>query len=358
MAGLHASIVGIGEGARATSAALRRAGLTVYDWDLTSVFAHQRSLDVGTTTQPPSGPGTIVVQMNANELVQLVARVGSAPFRGKRCIGYWAWELETVPRAWRHAFRYVDEIWTPSDFTSAAVRRAAPKRVTVRTVHHPIKTPQGAARRTRFGFPETGAAVLAALDIRSGVARKNPYAVITAFEAATRDDPSQAFLVLKIGGIQGNETLFVDIARRTERLPNVRILTESLSEKERDELVLSADVIVSLHRSEGAGLLMAEAMLAGKAVVATGWSGNMDFMSADSARLTPFELIPVVDPQRLFTSGRWADPNVEVAGTLLRGLIQDAGARKRLGEAARRYASTVLDPDRLSSQMAQWVRGA
>lgn len=357
VAGLHGSIVGIGQGARATAAALKDAGVATYDWDLSAIFHHPRKIEMGDPSPPEAGPGVIIVQMNAIELVTLVALKGRAPFAGKRCIGYWAWELETIPKAWRPAFRYVDEIWTPSDFTSAAIRRAAPRRVRVRTVHHPVPRPQGEADRARFGWPDHGVAVLSALDIRSGMARKNPFAAIAAFRQATRDDPRKAFLVLKIGGIQGNEALFEAI-RQEASDPNIHILTESLDEADRDRLVLSADILLSLHRSEGFGLMLAEAMLAGKAVIATDWSGNLDFMDRDSAALVPATLIPVADPQNLFTHGRWADPDVEVAAGHLRRLIEDPVERRRLGAAARVHAERVLDGDVIGRGMAEAVRAA
>lgn len=357
VAGLHGSIVGIGEGARATATALRNAGLEVYDWDLSAIFSHPRHLIVGDPRPPAAGPGVIIVQMNANELVRLVGAVGAAPFVGKRCIGYWAWELETIPTIWRHAFHYVDEIWTPSDFTSEAVRRSAPRRVKIRTLHHPIKAPNGVPNRARFGLPARGVAVLAAFDIRSSIARKNPHAVIAAFEAATRDDPSHAFLILKVAGLRGNEVLFDAIRERTSSISNIHLLTESLSEADRDNLVQTADIVVSLHRSEGFGLLMAEAMLAGKPVVATGWSGNLDFMSPDAARLVPFKLIPVVDTQGLFVHGRWAEPDIAVAAEHLRELIASEPTRRALGEAGQRHAKAVLDVDAISRQAEAWVLG-
>jgi glycosyltransferase involved in cell wall biosynthesis len=117
----------------------------------------------------------------------------------------------------------------------------------------------------------------------------------------------------------------------------------------------SADIILSLHRSEGFGLTPAQGMAAGKAVVATGWSGNLDYMSRDDAALVDYKLIPVEDPQGFYTDGCWADPDLDQAAAKLTVLIDDAHARKALGQRAQAHVAEVLDPVRLGRQARRWL---
>ena len=118
--------------------------------------------------------------------------------------------------------------------------------------------------------------------------------------------------------------------------PNIRIMHDKLSQEGMDSLMQHADVILSLHRGEGFGLVLAQAMLLGKPVIATGWSGNMDFMSRRNSILLDYELIPVQDPQGSYAQGdqNWADPDIEQAADWLVRLARSPDLRRKIGQAA------------------------
>ncbi|KIL99573.1 Glycosyltransferase [Paramagnetospirillum magnetotacticum MS-1] len=347
---------GIGESARLCLAAFRRLGLFPGEIDLSPRFLpHDRMAPSANAAFGGTGP--LVLHVNPPELPAVCAHLGPNILGGRPIIGYWAWELPDIPDDWHRGFAYVHEIWVPSRFTAAAVGRHTDK--PVRVVPHPVPSVAAAPHRARFGFPEAACVVMAACDLRSSMARKNPLGALAAFRAAFDDDPSR-LLVLKVGGLTGNEAAFETIRRAVDGLGNVLLLTEVLSPEEMDSLIASIDILLSLHRSEGFGLLLAQAMRAGKAVVATDWSGSTDFVTADTAEPVPAHLVTVEDPQRRY-GGRnqiWADPDLDESARLLRRLADDPERRIEIGTRARRKIAHWCDDLNYSASLGEPFRRA
>jgi glycosyltransferase involved in cell wall biosynthesis len=355
--GFHGSVLGIGEAARAFSAALRAAGAEVVDWDISARFGHDVRLGGDYVAAPPAETATLAVHLNPRELVQLVAMTGGAPFRGRFCVGCWAWELEQVPKSWTAALRYVDEVWTPSRFVADAVGDIAPPGLPVRILPHPLSPSEAAPDRAAFGLPDDAVVVLTAFDVRSGFTRKNPIAAVRAFRAARVLAPGPAVMVCKVAGVEGAPDLAAALKAEIGVVGDVRLMTDWLTGAQMAALTASCDIVLSLHRSEGFGLLPAQAMLAGKAVVATGWSGNLEFMTGDDSVLIDYTLVPVPvrDPQGLYGHGRWAEPDADQAAAKLAALIADAGARRVLGERAEERVARRLDPVQLGLRARGWL---
>lgn len=350
IAGFHGAVLGLGEAVRSATSALRDAGMTVRAWDISELMGHARRLPVGETAPPAPGPGVLIAQMNPPELIRLISTTGPAAFENKYVIGCWAWELPEIPALWKPAFRYVDEVWALSEFTAEAVRRAAPRRVKVRVVPLAVPLNDTAPARQRFGFGDE-TIVLCAFDFRSTIARKNPLAALDAFRRATAVARSPATLVFKtVGGDDAPEALR-QLRDAIGDDANVMLMTQSLSAAERDQLLASSDILLSLHRSEGFGLFPAEAMAAGKAVVATAWSGNLDFMDDASAVLVPYRLTAVEDQQGIYSGGLWAQADAEAASRALAELIDDPERRIRLGAEARTMIQRRLAPSVVAAQM-------
>lgn len=342
VAGFHGAVLGLGEAARGLAKALRAQGRQVVDWDVSERLGHARRLSDGDPAEPTAGPAVLIAHMNPTELIHLVAQTRGAPFRGRRTIGYWAWELPRIPRAWRAAFRYVDEVWTPSRFTADAVRAAAPRGLVVRVMPHPVPLSDARADRARFDLPQDAVIVLCAFDFRSSIARKNPLGALEAYRRAAARSDVRTLLVLKTVGADDAPEAAATVRAAIGAADDVRLLTASMSAQDRDALLASCDILLSLHRAEGFGLLPAEAMAAGKPVVATGWSGNLDFMGDGAAALAPARLVPVDDAQGMYADDVWAEPDLDVAAQLLADLIDDPAARAALGARGRAAVAGLL----------------
>ena len=354
--GFHGSVLGIGEAARACAAALRLAGAEVTEWDISTLFGHEVRLDSQASREPPAEAASLVIFLNPHELVQLVAMAGPDPFRGRFCVGAWFWELEAVPKTWTSAMGYVDEVWAGSRFVAQAVAGRAPRDLPIRVLPCPVPQSQGRPDRPAFGLPEDKVVVLTTFDVRSGFNRKNPIAAVRAFRMANTD--GQAVMVCKAAGVDGAPNLMAELTAEIGEAGDVRLMTDWLTGSQMSSLIASADIILSLHRSEGFGLLPAQGMAAGKAVAATGWSANLDFMTPDNSVLIDYVLTPVQDSQGLYQGGRWADADVADAATKLKALIADPERRRLLGEHAARDVAETLDPAAIGRRAWAWLGGA
>jgi glycosyltransferase involved in cell wall biosynthesis len=301
---------------------------------------------------PPHAP--LVLHANAPVLPLSLLRLPRGLVRGRRIIGYWAWELPVVPEAWREGVPFVHEVWAPSRFTAEALAPLLPGRV--RVVPHPLAAapPRPAPLgRADFGLPESAVVVLVSFNLASSFERKNPLGAIAAFRAAFGDRPDR-LLLLKLGNPGHFPADFARIEAAVAGAANIRIDTREMPGAERHALTAAADIVLSLHRSEGFGLVPAEAMLLGRPVIATGWSGNLEFMDATSAALVPFRLIPARDPRGVFEApgAVWADPDIEAAAAALRRLADDPAARAALGAAGRAMAQARLGAGPLAEALA------
>ncbi len=342
--GLHGSSIGIGRGARLFTTALRQAGLRVRAQDVGATLQSFRDLDLDGAQEAVEEGRVLVSHLNPPELVLWLQRTAARGLKGRRHIGYWAWELPVMPEAWSAAFAYVDEVWCPSGFTAQAIRARAPRHVPVRVVPHPVYiTPRLAPDRTRFGLPAAACVVLTAFDLKSTLARKNPLGAIEAYRRAVPAPDGRSLLVCKVSGGGDAPERLAEVRRAIAGRDDIRLLQQVLSEPDMTRLIASADIVLSLHRAEGFGLLPAEALWLGKAVVATAWSGVMDFLDDEAAALIPWTRSPVEDVQAMYAGGWWAEPDLAVAAEQLRRLIADPAAREALGARGAARAEQVFD---------------
>lgn len=253
---------------------------------------------------------------------------------GHRDIGYWFWESELPNQHMADVAPLLDEVWVGSQFVAGAVRQAFTGPVHV--VPPPIPEPPAAALdRHALGLPEDRFLFLFEFDHASIAARKNPEAALRAFEQAF-PDPSDDGPVLVLKAINGEavpEAHRPFVVRAAAR-PDIRLLEERLSAEANHALIAACDAYVSLHRAEGFGLTLAEAMARGKPVIATGWSGNVDFMDDASSILVPYELF-VAPPTPPYPDGtRWAEADVDAAAEAMRRLVAEPTFAAGLGAAA------------------------
>ena len=337
------SPTGRGEDVRCTLRALRTVHLPpkvvdVFGFDPRSDSAIVDELD--SILVDTLGPVNIF-HVNGDEIELVLARLGGLP-AGSRNVIYPAWELPNYPEEWARALEQFDEIWAPSRFTEHSIAKSVSKPV----MHMPLACEpkiRSFIGREHFGIPASAFAFQFFFDFTSFVARKNPFAVIDAFERAmTKCGKPDACLVLKLNRGFLVRTDYVqfksELEQRGQRDVRILLLDETYSDDETKNLVRCCDAFVSLHRSEGFGRGLAEAMALGKPVIGTGWSGSLDFMNAETACLVDFGLIPVKKGEYPAAEGQvWAEPDVEQAADWMVRMIQSPQWAAELGRRASRH---------------------
>ena len=290
-----------------------------------------------------------VVHINPDQWVEATNCYPIRCFDGRYTIGVWLWELEDIPSAWSSAFPYVNELWAPSRFIADALRKTAPVPVTV--IPYGIEAPQDESlNRSDFGLPEDAFLVLVMYDANSYASRKNPEGAIRAFLEAFGAHPARARLVIKVNHPQKQDI------RRIEQLlgrdgPYI-LLREAMDKPRLNRLIALCDVCLSLHRSEGFGLVMAETMLLGVPTVATGWSANTEFMPPDGSWLVDYTLVPVGTAYQYAEQGqRWADPDISCAAAILRSIERDPASARAIAARGQAYIRSEFSPEVCARRM-------
>jgi hypothetical protein len=288
--------------------------------------------------RPPKRPSATLVIANPPYAVRALASATLAGRVGGLKIASWAWELETAPASWRRAADEFDVLCAPSVFSANAIERTVQRPVLV--VPHacsvssppPLDDQRRSSLRRKAGVTE-GAIVFAfAFCMRSGFERKNPLAAVRAVLDASSP---QAVLIIRVNNRQAYPKgwfALKEAARKSEG----RVILLTPAEISIEDFYDVCDVYLSLHRSEGFGLTLAEAMMRNKLVIATDWSGNRDFMNEANSALVPAHLVPAVDPQRIYTqtNARWADPVIAAATAHIERAVVDEGWRTMMGYRA------------------------
>jgi glycosyltransferase involved in cell wall biosynthesis len=353
VAGELSRFSGLGEGARLIRSGLEALGVANWPVDVSAYLPADASrMPTGGCASPPAGV-PLVIHVNAPLLPLVLLRLPRGFSRGRRIIGFWNWELPDVPPDWRAGARFVHEVWVPSPFTATAIEPLLPGRVRVVPFPLAVACPVPLTRdRGAFGLPESAVVVLVSMNLASSFERKNPMGAISAFRAAFGDRPDRV-LVLKIGNPDHFPADFAHIAAAVDGASNIRIDTQSYPAAASHSLTAVADIVLSLHRAEGFGLVLAEAMLLAKPVIATGWSGNMAFMDPESAALVDYRMVPVDDPRQVYRNSTWAEPDQREAVSRLRHLADHPEARASLGARAMARAQERLG----AGPLAAAVRG-
>jgi glycosyltransferase involved in cell wall biosynthesis/SAM-dependent methyltransferase len=348
VAGFFRGGLGLGEAARLYVSALRSAGVPVQTTSVVvplpdSPEAVRKEAEFDDLTASVD-PLFNVVCVNAPELPRFYHDVGPGFFEGKRTIGVWAWETDRVPDEWEWAFNAMDEIWTYSEYVVDVLRAASP--VPVQRVPLPVVAPEIAAPAPDLGLPDRFT-FLTLFDFYSTLQRKNPEGLIAAFKRAFAAGEGPQLLVKSFNGDYKPERL-EQLRKAAAEHPDIHLVDRYVSRAEKDALIAASDCYVSLHRSEGFGLPLAEAMALGKPVIATGYSGNLDFMSEDNSWLVRYELTEVgPNGENYPADGHWAEPDVGHAAECLREVWENVEERDRRAARARADVAEGLSMQRV-----------
>lgn len=287
-----------------------------------------------------------VFHIDAPQSADIDHHHGPAFREGKRNIGYWAWELPEFPDDWVSYFSYFDEIWTPSNFVREAVAMKSP--IPVVTIPHCIefKVPE-TQEREKFGLPSDKFLFLFAYDLNSYQPRKNPMAVIQAFKTAFGGVAgSDVGLVIKTHSKARNQGALEELKTHLRGIENTYLIEDRLSRSDVYSLMYSVDSYVSLHRSEGFGLTIAESMYLGKPVLSTNWSASSEFVNTRNGCPVDFELVKLDRNYGPYSKGQfWADALTDHAASLMQRLVNDSEFAQQIGKEAARSMRERFSPE-------------
>jgi glycosyltransferase involved in cell wall biosynthesis len=342
--------LGLGQAARLYIAALQAAGVPV------GTITAPLQLPVGGSQeqalarygsrafaelQLPYTPPINIVCVNPDGLDGLLETAGDALRDARWTIGQWGWETDVLPAHWIPAFERVDELWVYSSYVADNLGRASP--VPVVTVPLPVipLDPRGAALDVDFG---DGFAFLFVFDFFSTLQRKNPIGVVEAFTKAFAPGEGPTLVLKAMNGSfrpQARDELRWRIGDRHDIL----LIDEHVDQHTYAALIARCDCYVSLHRAEGFGLTLAEAMALGKPVIATGYSGNLEFMTATNSYLVDYKLTRVGPNAEMYPAdGTWAEPDLDHAATLMRQVFERPDDARAIGERGARDVTERLSP--------------
>jgi len=292
-----------------------------------------------------------LVSLSADDLVRFGSEVGSRFFANRYSIGVWFWETSVFRPEDRAATRFLDELWVASAYVRDAIAEQVD--VPVYVVPVPVEPPPGPFRtRVELDLPDRFT-FLFIFDFWSWE-RKNPAAVVEAFTRAFEPGEGPVLLLKSVHGRDWKPRQLARVEALAKGRDDILLRDGYVSANERDSYVAACDCYVSLHRSEGLGLTMAEAIGCGKPVIATGYSGNLEFMDEDSSYLVPYDLVEVPESWWAHAPGAtWAEPDLDVAARLMRQAWEHPDEARALGRQGQSELLERFSPRRT----ADFARG-
>lgn len=332
---------GLGEAVRANIRSIEAAQIPYTLKDI-SVDWH-RNLDDTYTDFSDDNPYPInLIQINpAAELYNII---GDEYFRGRYNIGYWAWEMLDMIPGWEPAFGLFDEIWTLSNHCAESIAAVSP--IPVIKVMPSLVLPQPFINRELLGLPQEKFIFFFMFDFHSTTARKNPQGLIEAFQKAFGKENKNVLLVIKFSNSKYHPEKRVQLNELAEGYPSIKFIDGHLKKEEVNALLYNCDCYVSLHRAEGFGLTMAEAMFYGKPVIATAYSSNIEFMNVGNSFLVKYQLVPNADDYGHFPKGSsiWAEPDIDHAASLMQYVFHNYEQAQQVGAIAANEIKSLLSP--------------
>jgi hypothetical protein len=352
--GFHRSVLGIGEDARSLFECLLEVGIRpeLIDVSYPGLEPFERAGDYSAfETSYPHG-SVVIFCMPVFEMMRLLcARGFIRASLGQYWIGYWPWETSALQPGWVRAAECVDEVWASSKFTFEAYTRQIEKPISLIPLNVHLPTPVepraiGALFGSKFTF-------LSVFDFLSGMERKNPIGAISAFRLAFPGKTENVQLILKTTHAHRRPEDFNAIRAAIDEDERIVVVDGSLEREEVSWLIEKSQALLSLHRSEGFGRPLAEAMLLGVPVIATGWSGSSDFLNDETGFPIRYRLRAVGHKEYPFAAGEWAEPDVEHAAAVMRDLYRRGGADSHLTLKARQTVTTLFSRSSVGKKLVE-----
>ncbi|MGL6280810.1 MAG: methyltransferase domain-containing protein, partial [Microcoleaceae cyanobacterium] len=333
IAGFIKSELGIGEGVRSIIRAVETTDIpfVINNIDLPS----HRNADTSYQKFSPDNPHPInILQINANEVNTFMKRgVLQKYLNNHYNIGFWAWELPKFPPEWVSALTPFHEIWTYSNYCADAIAQVAA--IPVLRMMPSINLAIPNLTKEDLGLPKDKFIFLFMFDFFSRVQRKNPMAIIRAFKQAFDRNNQDVLLIIKCSNSQkfpAERQILIDLI---DNYDSIKLIDGYFSKEQINALVYHCDSYVSLHRCEGFGLTMAEAMFYGKPVIATGYSSNIEFMNVANSFLVKYDLVEIDGNYGPYKKGDiWADAKVDHCSELMQYVVNNYESAKKIGDQA------------------------
>lgn len=329
--GFFTGNLGLGQGVRVLSMALDRGNVTHANIDA-AILPPEVQVDTSFTEklQTKAQYAVNLIHVNPPEFFRLERVLGKENFDRHYNIGYWLWELDTLPREWTRIIPYFDEFWAPSEFICSALKKETDK--PVRLIPYGIELDTNALYdRQYFGLSDDDFICLCMYDSNSYSSRKNPIAAIEAFRKAFGDSNVPVKMLLKVNNAKKSDLL--ELRKNIGDSKQFILVDRVLSRKEMTSLLKCMDVFISLHRSEGFGFVIAEAMYLGVPTIVTDWSANVDFTNRENSCSVDYKLIPVGNAYSYYiASAMWADANIDQAAEYLKRLYTQPQYREEVAK--------------------------
>jgi glycosyltransferase involved in cell wall biosynthesis len=356
LVGYLAAELGVGEAARSLARACAAAEVPFSAIDVGYQSQNlQRDTSILQLAQAKAFPIDLLY-VNADQTAATTQQLqASGRIQPAYTIGFWHWEQPVLPTHLYSAFAHVDEVWVPSTFVQDAIASVSP--VPVFKVPHALQfAPTPGVQRSQFGLPQGRQLVLVMYDFHSYQHRKNPQAAIAAYRLAVQSHPA-LILVVKTINSHHHPQAFEQLKASVQDLPQVVFINDFLTRQQTWDLQHCCDILLSLHRAEGFGLAPAEMMYLGKPVVATGWSANMDFMTATNSMPVRYELKALEQDLGAYPAGPlWAEADIEHAAWCLGQLASQPELCTRLGAQAAQDIHQQLSPSVVGAQIRQRIQ--
>ncbi|MEG5093141.1 glycosyltransferase, partial [Microcoleus sp. B13-B4] len=332
---------GIGEGVRANIRAAEAANIPFVINNFTRSPHRKKDTTYQNFSQDNPHPVNLI-QVNADEVATFIKHTGSSYFKNKYNIGFWAWELPAFPPEWQPAFNHFHEIWTYSNYCAEAISAVSP--IPVIKIMPSIALPAPSLKREALNLPKDKFIFLFVFDFSSRIERKNTLATIQAFKQAFGEE-DRVLLIVKSSNSNKFSEAQASLNSAIANNSNIKHLDGYLSKDKLNGLLYNCDCYVSLHRCEGFGLTMAEAMFYGKPVIATGYSSNTEFMNVGNSYLAKYKLIPIEKDCGPYKKGNvWAEADVEHVADLMRYVFNNYREAQQIGAIAAEQIKTLLNP--------------
>lgn len=293
-----------------------------------------------------------LITVNPDHLDFFYLSVKSDYFKDKFNIGIWYWELSQFPEEWFRYFELFNEIWVATDFVLDTISSKSPISVVKIPAVIDLKyNPQ--IEREHFGFPKNSYVFLFSFDFYSTMMRKNPIALVKSFKNAFKNDERVLLIIKTSNGKHFKEDLAV-LLKEIDECQNIKLIDSYLKREKLNSLINVSDCYISLHRSEGFGLGIAEAMYLGKPVITTAYSGNMDFTNINNSFLVKYKLTELEKDYGLYKKGNvWADPDIDHAAYLMKYVKNNKDITNRVAKEGEKFIKRYYNAETIGRKIKE-----